>query len=131
MLVADRVIVGDGKRVIEQGAVVLDGKRIRAVGTADELRRRFPEKEIRLEGCTLMPGMIDMHTHIGYYYGEKNADRLAEDRMLRAYFIGKRMEDTLKAGVTTIRDGSRGGSGRCGRNPESGKAQYQRWSGLY
>ena len=49
MLVADRVIVGDGKRVIEQGAVVLDGKRIRAVGTADELRRRFPEKEIRLE----------------------------------------------------------------------------------
>ena len=45
-----------------------------------------------------------MHTHIGYYYGEKNADRLAEDRMLRAYFIGKRMEDTLKAGVTTIRD---------------------------
>ena len=62
MLVADRVIVGDGKRVIEQGAVVLDGKRIRAVGTADELRRRFPEKEIRLEGCTLMPGMIDMHT---------------------------------------------------------------------
>lgn len=30
MLVADRVIVGDGKRVIEQGAVVLDGKRIRA-----------------------------------------------------------------------------------------------------
>lgn len=45
MLVADRVIVGDGKRVIEQGAVVLDGKRIRAVGTADELRRRFPEKK--------------------------------------------------------------------------------------
>ncbi len=114
MLVADRVIVGDGKRVIEQGAVVLDGKRIRAVGTADELRRRFPEKEIRLEGCTLMPGMIDMHTHIGYYYGEKNADRLAEDRMLRAYFIGKRMEDTLKAGVTTIRDmSSADGVGRA------------------
>ena len=114
MLVADRVIVGDGKRVIEQGAVVLDGKRSRAVGTADELRRRFPEKEIRLEGCTLMPGMIDMHTHIGYYYGEKNADRLAEDRVLRAYFIGKRMEDTLKAGVTTIRDmSSADGVGRA------------------
>ena len=55
-----------------------------------------------------------MHTHIGYYYGEKNADRLAEDRVLRAYFIGKRMEDTLKAGVTTIRDmSSADGVGRA------------------
>nr|WP_308624335.1 amidohydrolase family protein [uncultured Eisenbergiella sp.] len=104
MLVADRLIIGDGKTVIEQGAVVLRGKRILAAGRAEELRRLFPEEEIRLPGCTLMPGMIDMHTHIGYYYGEKNAERLAEDRMLRAYFIGKRMEDTLKAGVTTIRD---------------------------
>lgn len=104
MFVADRVITGDGKTVIEQGAVVLDGKRILAVGRADELRQQYHEKEIHLPGCTLLPGLIDMHTHIGYYYGEKNADRLAQDRMLRAYYIGKRMEDTLRAGVTTIRD---------------------------
>ncbi len=31
ILTADRVIIGDGKTVIEEGAVVLDGKRIRAV----------------------------------------------------------------------------------------------------
>ena len=71
MLVADRLITGDGKTVIEQGAVVLRGKRILAAGRAEELRRLFPEEEIWLPGCTLMPGMIDMHTHIGYYYGEK------------------------------------------------------------
>ena len=104
MLGADRVITGDGKTVIEQGAVVMEGQRIKAVGRAEELRRIYREEEIRLPGCTLLPGLIDMHTHIGYFYGEKNADRLAQDRMLRAYFVGKRMEDTLKAGVTTIRD---------------------------
>ena len=59
MLVADRVITGDGKTVIEQGAVVMEGQRIKAVGRAEELRRIYREEEIRLPGCTLLPGLID------------------------------------------------------------------------
>ena len=81
------MITGDGKTVIERGSCGAAGKRILAAGGAEELRRLFPEGRNPASGCTLMPGMIDMHTHIGYYYGEKNAERLAEDRMLRAYFI--------------------------------------------
>ena len=104
ILTADRVITGDGKTVIEEGAVVLEGGRIRAVGKAEALCGRYAGETACLKGCTLMPGMIDLHTHIGYYYGLKMERRLEENRMLRALWIGRRMEETLRAGVTTIRD---------------------------
>ena len=104
ILTADRVITGDGKTVIEEGAVVLEGGRIRAVGEAEALCSRYAGETACLKGCTLMPGMIDLHTHIGYYYGLKMERRLEENRMLRALWIGRRMEETLRAGVTTIRD---------------------------
>lgn len=104
ILTADRVITGDGKTVIEEGAVVLEGGRIRAVGKAEALCGRYAGETACLKGCTLMPGMIDLHTHIGYYYGLKMERRLEENRMLRVLWIGRRMEETLRAGVTTIRD---------------------------
>lgn len=105
MLVADRMITGDGKTVIEEGAVVLENGRIKAAGPVQELQAQFPgEEKIVLKGCTLMPGMIDLHTHIGYYYGDKDEAAFAADPKLWAYYVGKCMEDTLKAGVTTIRD---------------------------
>lgn len=102
---ADRVITGDGSTVIEQGAVVLQNNRIEAVGRKDELCTRYPEAEyIELPGCSLLPGLIDMHVHLAYYYDENQASRMQTDYALRAFFTGKRMQDTLKAGVTTVRD---------------------------
>lgn len=105
IVTADRVITGDGVTVIENGSVVLEGQKILAVGPTAQLKERYPgEEETVYEGCTLMPGMIDLHTHIGYYYGRPQEREFEENPMLHAYFVQKRMEETLKAGVTTIRD---------------------------
>ncbi|MDY3918588.1 MAG: amidohydrolase family protein [Candidatus Limivivens sp.] len=102
---ADRIIIGDGKQVIEQGAVMMKGAKILGAGPARELRRLYPdEPERTLPGCTLMPGLIDMHTHIADYYEKNGSLSEPENEMLMALCAGKRMEDTLRAGVTTIRD---------------------------
>ncbi len=45
MLVADRMITGDGKTVIEEGAVVLENGRIKAAGPVQELQAQFPGEE--------------------------------------------------------------------------------------
>jgi len=47
-------------------AVLVVGERIRAVGTAAEIAAQAPSgtRTIDLGGATLLPGMIDAHTHI-------------------------------------------------------------------
>lgn len=102
---ADKVITGDGKTVIDHGGVRIEGKKIQKIDDVRKLLREYPEDEVtEYKGCTLMPGLIDMHVHIGYYYGEENAAEYEENLMLRAYYVKKRMEKTLRAGVTSVRD---------------------------
>lgn len=104
LIKADWVLTGDGETVLEKGAVVLEGKRILAVGEAARLERKFPEAQIQeLKGCTLMPGLIDMHTHIGWEKDDR-PDRYGIRLQLLALSCGKRMEETIQAGVTTVRD---------------------------
>lgn len=105
IICADKVITGDGKTVIEQGGVRIDKKVIQDVGSALQLRKAYPEDTVvEYKGCTLMPGLIDMHVHIGYYYDDENAAEYEKNLILRAFYMKKCMEDTLRAGVTTIRD---------------------------
>jgi 5-methylthioadenosine/S-adenosylhomocysteine deaminase len=51
-------------RLIEQGAVVLKGERILAVGSAADLEKRFqPAHHLDRPDAIIMPGLIDTHTH--------------------------------------------------------------------
>ncbi len=62
-----RIITMEGDEVIEDGAVVIEGNRISQVGPSAEIS--LPPKVDRvmdLEGKTLMPGLIDVHAHMGY-----------------------------------------------------------------
>ncbi len=52
---------------IEDGAVAVVGERIAAVGPTAEIAAEFeadPENEAHLQGCTVLPGFIDPHTHL-------------------------------------------------------------------
>lgn len=50
---------------IEDGAVVTEGERIIAVGTADELKGKYPQARlIDAQGQLIMPAFINTHTHI-------------------------------------------------------------------
>lgn len=54
----------DGRTIIENGAVAIEGDHITAVGASDDLRQRFPDMEtLDATGKAVMPGFINSHTH--------------------------------------------------------------------
>lgn len=56
---------GKDKRLIEDGAVVVDGTRILEVGDHKVLKKKYPDAEfIDANGMLIMPGFINAHEHI-------------------------------------------------------------------
>ena len=75
-----RLIIGDG-RVIENATLVVDGARIAQVGSAAEVRVTGGATRVNLAGKTVMPMIIDTHTHLS-----TTREALIRDLKRRAYF---------------------------------------------
>jgi imidazolonepropionase-like amidohydrolase len=75
-----RLIVGDG-RVIENATVVVQGTRIAQVGGAGDVRVPDGARRVDLAGKTVMPTIVDTHTHLS-----TTRDGLIRDLKQRAYF---------------------------------------------
>ena len=104
--------VFDGEQLHNNWIVLVDGERIKAAGAAKDVTIPSDATVIELAGTTLMPGMIEGHSHILLHpYDETgwNDQVLVEsitERVVRATVHAK---NTLMAGFTTIRDlGSEG-----------------------
>ena len=61
-----RLIPGDGGGPIENSALVMEGNRITAVGRRGEVMAPSGTARVELTGKTVMPALIDAHSHIGY-----------------------------------------------------------------
>lgn len=74
-LTGARVVTMRGDRVIENATVVVRGRRIERVGPADAVS--IPEEaEVRdLTGKTIIPGLVDVHAHMGYMALDVNPER--------------------------------------------------------
>ncbi len=112
LLVPDYILdVASGKRISGQ-AVVVDGNRIVRIDAADKLQTKQFDHVITLAGKTLMPGLIDAHSHVLLHpYDETtwNDQVLKESRAERILRAGNHMLATLDAGFTSLRDlGSEG-----------------------
>ncbi len=59
-----RILTMKGDQVIENGTLVVEGNRIRAVGTAASVETPRGAKVIDCSGKTIMPGLIDVHSHM-------------------------------------------------------------------
>jgi imidazolonepropionase-like amidohydrolase len=65
LIKAAHVIDGVADRPRDAAAVLIDGDKILAIGAAGELARAHPDaKVIDLGNATLLPGLIDAHTHV-------------------------------------------------------------------
>ncbi len=88
-----RVIAGDG-RVIEDATFVVDGARFAAAGRTGDVRVPAGARRVSLKGRTVMPAIIDTHTHLS-----REREALVEDLRRRAYFgIGAAMSLGQDAG---------------------------------
>jgi len=61
-----RLIVGDGRPPVENSAFLVEGSRITQVGTRGSLKRPAGSTVVDLQGKTVMPALIDAHSHLGY-----------------------------------------------------------------
>ena len=61
-----RLITGDGSAPIENSAFVIEGNRVTAVGRRGEVPVPQGAARVDLTGKTVIPGLIDAHSHIGY-----------------------------------------------------------------
>ena len=61
-----RLIAGDGSAPLEDSAFVVEGTRITQVGTRGTLAAPRGAATVDLRGKTVMPALIDAHSHLGY-----------------------------------------------------------------
>jgi imidazolonepropionase-like amidohydrolase len=61
-----RLITGDGRPAIENSAFVIEGSRITQVGTRGSVRKPDAATVVDLKGRTVIPAIIDAHSHLGY-----------------------------------------------------------------
>lgn len=99
--------VFDGQQLHEGWAVLVRGDKIEAVGPAGEIKPPEDARAIELPGATLLPGLIEAHSHcLLHPYSETPwNDQVAREHLsLRVARATNHLRDTLLAGFTTIRD---------------------------
>ncbi|SDQ18553.1 metal-dependent hydrolase family protein [Actinopolyspora saharensis] len=106
LITADQVVPGPAGQRIADGAVLVDGDAITAVGPraeveplADDARRHTAV------GGTVLPGLVNAHVHLSWDagFGMLERFRAADDAELLLGIAG-RAQQALRAGVTTLRD---------------------------
>lgn len=106
-LKADRLIDGTGTDAVPNGVIVIENGRIAEVTTQEALQ--FPPGEevdvIEVDGGSIMPGFIEMHSHIhcsaqedAYTHIMTETDEVFLMRAVNA------VRAALSSGVTTMRD---------------------------
>jgi imidazolonepropionase-like amidohydrolase len=106
---AARLIDGHSEQARRNQAVLVVGQRIREVGPADEITRKAGQAQvIDLGDATLLPGLIDNHTHVllqgditAADYDEQLLKESTPYRTIRATVAAR---TALMNGFTTIRD---------------------------
>lgn len=112
LIVPDRLFDSETGETRAGWAVIVDGSEIAAVGPVGQLRSMQVDRTIDLPGTTLLPGLIEAHSHILLHpYDETlwNDQVLTESRSYRTILAVRHSEADLLSGFTTMRDlGSEG-----------------------
>ncbi|EAR15888.1 hypothetical protein RB2501_16209 [Robiginitalea biformata HTCC2501] len=104
-LVGGTLIDGYGSAPIQNSVILIEGERIKAVGTVGTLEVPEGADVISTEGMSVLPGLWDMHVHTminghaDYAYWDKTYPPLLKDVIMPAS-----AHQLLMAGVTSARD---------------------------
>lgn len=102
----------DGNEVSTGKSVIIEGNRILAIEDTKKVKGLEQYQHVDLSGQTLMPGMIEGHSHLLLHpYNETswNDQVLKESEAERSIRAAEHAKATVMAGFTTIRDlGSEG-----------------------
>jgi imidazolonepropionase-like amidohydrolase len=109
-----RVFDGESAQLHDNWAILVRGQKIEAVGPATTIKAPAEAKVIDLPNLTLMPGLIEAHSHVLLHpYSETvwNDQVARESLSLRVARATNHLRNTLQAGFTTVRDLGTEGAG--------------------
>ncbi len=84
-----RLIPGDGSPPVENSAFLVEGDRFRLVDRKGGIRATAGVVRVNLSGKTVMPAIVDLHTHLGYTVVRTN-------RTEKETYTRNNLEDHLK-----------------------------------
>lgn len=103
-LVGGSVVDLDGGAPISNAVVLVVGERIVAVGRANEVEVPPEAEVIDVGGAWLIPGLMNMHVHLGLVLpGNMEAELAQETEGELTLRMAQNARETLLAGITTIR----------------------------
>ena len=103
-LVGGNVVDLDGGPALENAVVLIEGERISAIGSRADIEVPADATVIDQSGQWLIPGLMNMHVHLGLVLPGKMAYELADETDANlALRMAAAARETLQAGVTTIR----------------------------
>ena len=107
ILQGGRLIDGTGAEPVDAAVVVIEGDRITAVDSGAHYAPRTDDRLIDVDGRTIMPGLIDCHTHLTYHTVQPNVWVLeqVESVELNTLRAADNAAHVLESGFTTIGDG--------------------------
>ncbi len=103
-IVGGTVVDLEGKAPIENAVIVVEGERIAAIGKAGNVKIPGGAEQIDTSGAWLIPGLMNMHVHLGLVLpGKLTAELADESEAALALRMAMNARESLQAGVTTIR----------------------------
>ena len=100
------LIDGTGGPPMKNAQLLVEGDRIAAIGPTVE-ETVPPETEIvDLSGSTVLPGMIDCHTHLKQHFGEDPDEKYPQPELYEMLKSVRNMRWDFRCGLTTIRNPS-------------------------
>ena len=109
-IVGGSVVDLEGKAPVDNAVIVVEGERIAAIGKAGSIKIPDGADRIDASGAWLIPGLMNMHVHLGLVLpGKMKAELQGESEAALALRMAANARESLQAGVTTIRlTGDRG-----------------------
>jgi imidazolonepropionase-like amidohydrolase len=108
---AGKVLDVRSGKYLENQMIWIEGDRIKKIGSAAELEGQVPSgaKAIDLSHATVLPGLVDCHTHLTFSPQLLGPRRLSVSVPREALLGARNARVTLEAGFTTVRNVGAGG----------------------
>jgi imidazolonepropionase-like amidohydrolase len=85
-------------------AIVIEGDKISQIASPSEVKAAAGDTTIDLPDATLLPGLIDMHTHLTFDLNSLGYQGLSISTAREALHGARNARRTLEAGFTTVRN---------------------------
>jgi imidazolonepropionase-like amidohydrolase len=105
VILAGRLFDGTGDQVRQNATILIEGDRIKSIGSRDETKIPADATTIDLSSATVLPGLIDCHTHLSGradLYDDINDFKITP--FDSAFYATVNARKTLEAGFTMVRD---------------------------